>query len=42
LMKAIQAVNGVQNVSYEDLQSVYNRLKESLTTVNATINEKVK
>ena len=42
LMKALQAVNGVQNASHQDLQSIYNRLKESLTTVNATMNEKVK
>ena len=42
LMKALQAVNGVQNASHQDLQSVYNRLKKSLSTVNETINEKVK
>lgn len=42
LMKALQAVDGAQNASHQDLQSMHNRLKESLTTVNATMNEKVK
>jgi len=42
LMKALQAVDGVQNASHQDLQSMQSRLKESLTTVNATMNEKVK
>ena len=42
LMKVLQAVDGVQNASHQDLQSMHNRLKESLTTVNATMNEKVK
>ena len=42
LMKALQAVDGVQNVSLQDVQSMHNRLQESLTAVNATMNEKVK
>ena len=42
LMKALQAVNGVQNASHQDLQSIHNRLKESLTAVNATMIEKVR
>lgn len=41
LMKALQAVDGAQNASHQDLQSMHNRLKESLTTVNATMNEKL-
>ena len=41
LMKALQAVDGVQNASLQDLQAMHNRLKESLTTVNVTLNEKV-
>ena len=42
LMKALQAVDGVQNASHQNLQSMHNHLKQSLTTVNATMNEKVK
>ena len=42
LMKALQAVDGVQNASLQDVQSMHNRLEESLTAVNATMNEKVK
>ena len=42
LMKALQAVDIVQNASHQDLQSMHNRLKESLAVVNATMNEKVK
>ena len=41
LMEALQAVDGVQNASLQDLQAMHNRLKESLTTVNVTLNEKV-
>ena len=41
LMKTLQAVDGVQNASLQDLQAMHNRLKESLTTVNVTLNEKV-
>ena len=41
LMKALQAVDGVQNASLQVLQAMHNRLKESLTTVNVTLNEKV-
>lgn len=41
LMKALQRVDGVQNASLQDLQAIHNRLKESLTTVNVTVNEKV-
>ena len=41
LVKALQAVDGVQNASLQDLQAMHNRLKESLTTVNVTVNEKV-
>ena len=42
LIKALQAVDGVQNASLQDVQSMHNRLEESLTAVNATMNEKVK
>ena len=41
LMKALQAVDGVQNASLQVLQAMHNRLKESLTTVNVTLNDKV-
>ena len=41
LIKALQAFDGAQNASLEDLQAMHNRLKESLTTVNVTVNEKV-
>ena len=41
LMKTLQAVDGVQNASLQVLQAMHNRLKESLTTVNVTLNEKV-
>ena len=41
LRKALQAVDGVQNASLQVLQAMHNRLKESLTTVNVTLNEKV-
>lgn len=41
LIKALQALNGAQNASLQDLQAMHNRLKESLTTVNVTVNEKV-
>jgi len=39
LIKALQAVDGVQNASHQDLLSMHDRLKESLTAVNATMNE---
>ena len=32
LIKALQAVDGVQDASLQDLQAMHNRLKESLTT----------
>ena len=41
LMKTLQAVDGVQNASLQVLQAMHNRLKESLTTVNVTLNDKV-
>ena len=41
LMKALQAVDGVQNASLQVLQAMHNRLEESLTTVNVTLNDKV-
>ena len=41
LMKALQAVDGVQNASLQVLQAMHNRLEESLTTVNVLLNEKV-
>ena len=41
LMKALQAVDDVQNASLQVLQAMHNRLKESLTTVNVTLNDKV-
>lgn len=41
LVKALQALNGAQNASLQDLQAMHNRLKESLTTVNVTVNEKL-
>ncbi|XP_078372683.1 uncharacterized protein LOC144656326 [Oculina patagonica] len=42
LMITIQAINGAQNASHQDLQSVHNRLRDSLTTVNATLFDKLK
>ena len=42
LMKTLQAINGAQNASHEDLQSMQDRLRDSLTAVNATLFDKVK
>lgn len=41
LMKTLQAINGAQNASHQDLQSTHNRLRDSLTEVNATLTNKV-
>lgn len=41
LMGALQAINGAQNASHQDLQSMHKRLIDSLTAVNATLNDKV-
>ena len=42
LMKTLQAINGAQNASHQDIQSIHNRLRDSLTAVNATLFDKVK
>ena len=41
LMKTLQTINGAQNASHQDIQSMHNRLRDSLTTVNATLFDKV-
>ena len=41
LMKTLQAINGAQNASHQDLQSINNRLRDSLTAVNTTLTNKV-
>lgn len=40
-LKALQAVNGVQNASHNTLQSDYKRLVDSMVVVNATLNKKL-
>ncbi len=42
LMRTLQAVNSAQNASHQDLQSVQNRLRDSLNAVNATLFDKVR
>ncbi|KAL9970136.1 hypothetical protein ACROYT_G022463 [Oculina patagonica] len=42
LMKTLQAINGAQNASHQDLQSVHNLLRDSINAVNTTLFDKLK
>ena len=42
LMKTLEAVNGAQNASQDNLWSFYNSLNDALATVNATMNDQVR
>ena len=41
LMKTLQAIDAAQNASQTQLESTHKRLRDSLTAVNATLNDKV-
>lgn len=42
LIKTLQAINGAQNASHQDLRSMHNRLRDSINAVNATLADKVR